>query len=127
MHWLLLSWFLSFGYVPQLDNYIALAPEFLASSTLDSGALSAEIGVKGDAFGFLRAWGSVDTYEYTGSESFLPFRADFTVGASAYWGPLELKVEHECDHAVIYREDQFPQYWAQETKISLTITGKTAF
>jgi hypothetical protein len=126
MPWLILSWFISLGVTPQQDNFIATADR-LASSKLGSVAMTTDVEIKAEAFRFIRIWGSTNVYEYLGRVSLLPFRADFVMGASVFWGPLELKIEHECDHAIIYTLHQYPQYWAQKTKISLIFLGKTAF
>lgn len=127
MTWLVLSWFLACGLVPAQNETVITMGRRNADIT-EAWAVSTEIGLKAEAFGFLRAWTSIETYElYATGLSFAPYRANYKIGASAFWGPIELRITHECDHPVITDEPRAAQYFGGETEIALLISGTTIF
>jgi hypothetical protein len=125
--WLVLAWFLTVGAIPEQYGYIDFGDDFLDLAAVET-TYTTELGLHAEAFGCLRAWGSAEVYEYYAEGlAFQPFRSDFTIGASVFWGPLELAIEHECDHPVVYKPGLYPQILEVQTAITLTLRGEVRF
>jgi len=123
MPWLLVSWFLSFGYVPSQTDTIGIAVSKLDTSRI---ATVAEIGLSFNAFDRLSVYGSIENFQYIApSGMFYPFRADYKAG-------IELEVtknfsilaEHTCDHPVSFTNEPYSKarYLSSETKITVRIS-----
>jgi hypothetical protein len=127
MTWLILSWFLTVGVLPEQYGYIDFGDDLLSLAATET-TYTTELGLRAEAFDCLRAWGSANVYEYHREGlAFQPFRADFTIGAAVYWGPLELSIEHECDHPVVFERGNYPQVMVVETAVKLALTGEIRF
>ena len=119
MQWLLLSFSLFFSYMPQNEQMVNSQffnqPCFV--QTIDISGLVAE---------HLNVYGSVRTYDFHNKDlSFLPFRADYSIGAELLWRGFSLGIKHECDHPVVY--DMGAQqlgYGGNETEIYLSFKGQ---
>ena len=128
LSFLVLSWALSFGYVPdQVDSLQGLI--VMADQNRFASFVTVEGGVT--AWDRIHIYGSVETYQYLVSDSisFAPYRADYIAGADVYitdW--LSAGIVHECDHPVmsvvkmpsIKYESEY-NYLKTETKIFIKI------
>lgn len=122
---ILVSWFLSFGYVPEVteivgDSITSIAPEYVPTV--------AEVGLRAD-YHRLSVYGSVETYQYYfNTLSFAPFRADYKIGAEfRMLDGVTAVVEHECDHAVVSSKTGHSSntYGSMETRMMVRISGSS--
>lgn len=123
MNWLILSWALTLGFVPSVDNSIINGLQVTGIGY--SNVLEAQLDVSAVILGHLRLEGSAETYMLPPSDgwTFLPFRADYTFGAALFSGNFEVGLRHECDHGIEYTNDILPWYGSSETLVYVKITG----
>jgi hypothetical protein len=127
MSWLIVAWYLTLGIVPKQSETIYEQADVAVVKLLET-AYVAELGVNAEAFKCLRLYGSAEIYEYHGSGlSFLPYRGDFKIGAALFFGPIEIGIDHECDHGIVFTNQWLDKYGSSETRITVTIKGKTEF
>lgn len=132
--WLVLSWALTLGIVPQQVDVVAQGQMECADAIrTDMLTTVAELRVEARALDHIRLWGAMENYQYFsgfpeagsgGTFGFLPFRADYTAGLAIFAGPIELGIRHECDHPVVAGVIR-GNYLSMETQIYLTISGST--
>lgn len=128
MSWLVITWFLAFGWVPVQNE--AVGP---VSLKIISGEIvtSAQIGVSFKAIDKLSVFGDVETFmgtvdAFSGGGVFVPYRADYTFGVSFEFNEhVSVIATHECDHMIDRRPED--GYESSETKIIAKITGKSRF
>ena len=127
MSWLVLSWFLTFGYLPQSQEAIATTTDRV--EWLDnSGAFYQTIGLSATAFDHIRLYTELQTYDRMGSiNQWFPYRSDYIIGLDLLAGPVTIGVRHECDHPVIWSMDQEYGYISGITEIYVKIEGKTSW
>jgi hypothetical protein len=98
---LVLSYFVSFGYVPDLDHAVGYQ-----TATLDDSyvATSMELGASLTFLNCLTISGSAKTFQYFLPDMFrnAPFEAYYILEISYRWRFLTIGVKHECDHPVVY-------------------------
>jgi hypothetical protein len=127
MSWLIVTWFLAFGYVPiQYESVyspkIELDSEYIA--TVAQIGLSAQIGKRFTVYGDIETFSYFDKEEWYDGGAFKPYRADYTAGLSFEFNEhLSIIATHECDH-VIKMGSKEDGYESSETKIIAKITGK---
>ncbi len=100
-NFLVFSWALTLGFVPQQQDLVDATLVQIDSSRVATVA-ALEIGAT--AWNRLHVYTEVETFQYTndGSLSFSPYRADYTFGADFYISKMMLLgLTHECDHSVI--------------------------
>lgn len=105
LSFLVFSWALSLGYMPQ---QVEIYDDPGGSEVLvdRSGCFVQDLGLEVLAWEHLRAWTNIRTYEEAqGLASYAPFRADYSIGMDVLAGPVVLGVRHECDHPVVSRWD----------------------
>jgi hypothetical protein len=122
---ILVSWFLSFGYVPQLTESVEQTTTTLETQYIPTVA---EIGLRAD-YHLLSVYGSVETYQYYfDTLSFAPFRADYKIGAELRIAEgITAVIEHECDHAVVSSRSgkSSNTYGSMNTKMVLRLSGSS--
>lgn len=129
--WLVLSWALTLGVVPQQVDVVSRGSSECADAIrTDMVATVAELSVSAEFFGHARIWGAMENYQYFpgfsgGGLGFYPYRADYTAGLAIFAGPIELGIRHECDHPVIAAASLQGHYLSNETQIYLKISGTT--
>lgn len=128
--WLVLSWALTLGIVPQQLDVVAQGnAQCVDAIRTDMVATVAELSISAEFFGHARLWGAMENYQYfPGLDSglgFFPYRADYTAGLAIFAGPIELGIKHECDHPVIAGSVLHGNYLSVETQIYLKISGTT--
>jgi hypothetical protein len=128
MSWLIVTWFLAFGYIPVQNE--AVGP---VSLKIISGEIvtSAQIGVSFKALDRLSVFCDVETFMgtvggYDGGGLFVPYRSDYTFGLSFEFSDhVSIIATHECDHMIDMRPED--GYESSETKIIAKISGKSRF
>ena len=121
---LIISWFLSLGYVPTQSESIGRSYTNLETNRI---ATVAEIGLSAELYR-LKIYGSIENYQYaSGNGGFYPFRADYTAGLSfRLTDSIIFILEHECDHPVSSSPmmQGKESYMSQETRIMIKLKGE---
>jgi len=128
MQWLVITWFLAFGYVPVQNEIVHGIWDVLDEERV---ATVAQIGIEAEAFKRIRVFGDVENFQYLPTEKgdvgFRPFRIDYTFGAEVKLATfISVVAMHNCDH-VIKMEYATDGYESSETKVIVKISGKTNF
>jgi hypothetical protein len=123
---LVISWFLTLGYVPQMNVNLGNQYQVLNSEQI---ATVAEIGVKAD-YHMFSVYGSMENYQYKQKDNFgfSPFRIDYTFGCSlAINSHVKLIFEHECDHSVnsLANNKSDSSYGSAYTVVKVEFSGST--
>ena len=122
---IVISWFLSFGLVPQQIEY-AGNDKFKIDDTML--ATVTQIGLTATFDDRLKVFTEMDNYQYKDSEGFcfLPYRIDYTFGSTFDINKyISVTATHTCIHDVIYNHHQPRGYEEFETKVYATIHGET--
>ncbi|MFA5130507.1 MAG: hypothetical protein WC477_06385 [Patescibacteria group bacterium] len=129
MNWLIVTWFLAFGYVPeQVESVRGVSLEIPNEYAITN----TQVGIAMTAFDRFCVFADIETFQfldiqgnYTGG-AFSPYRADYTIGAEFYFSDnIKIIASHECDHMVSLRASD--GYDSSETKVMIRINGKTEF
>lgn len=126
---LVISWFLTFGYVPEMTDSVQGSRIEIDGDRI---ATLAQIGLSASTQdGVFTLYTDVESFQYApdgkGSK-FRPFRIDYTIGFTVRPNKhISFNIEHECDHPVqnkanvagVYR------YGSNLTTISVTLSGQT--
>lgn len=120
---LVFSWFLTFGYIPEMSENVIDSEAIVVS---EDSATIAEVGLSAEWRGFELS-GSVATYQFFAPEyfRFFPYRADYKIGLSYTYRYITIGIEHECDHPIISNRDYSSRfdYLSSQTRIYATIRG----
>lgn len=130
MSWLMVSWFLAFGWVPLQYDSVYYAETELSSEYV---ATVAQVGLEATIAERFKLFGDVENFQYFNKDgyqtggAFLPYRVDYTFGASFNFNQwVSITAVHECDHVIKFgRVDD--GYESSETKVIVKIEGKTEF
>jgi hypothetical protein len=118
--WLVISWFLSFGWVPeQVDGIGPL-------SLTRNNTTFAEIGISGEMADRLTISASVETFQALPKESayFAPYLANYRIGASLrIIDGITLNADHLCTHPVLSSQPSYLKSGGM-TRVYLKIEGK---
>lgn len=121
-----ISWFLTIGYVPMQDACLYGQMESLPSNKV---ATVAELGLRA-RLDRVTVYGAIENYQFVGVADragyFMPYRADYKIGLSIRIADgVELFVEHECDHPVLYNSTCVPSstFIMDETRIAIKFSG----
>lgn len=124
MPWLIVSWFLAFGYVPEQTAKLSGTIE-----CLDTGRIAtiAQIGFDAELYNRFHLFTELSNYQYFDGDVFFdPYRIDYTIGGSFSLNKwISLTVQHECDHPV--KAGTLTTMQSSETSIIARITGKSTF
>lgn len=113
---LVVSWFLTLGYVPEMCDGIAAM----------SNATTAQIGLSFETQDArFKVYTDMQNFQYAKSPtSFSPFRIDYSIGAQFnVTNSLHLNIDHECVHPVSSHNKLEYNYAGGITVLSLTIKG----
>jgi hypothetical protein len=125
MSWLIVTWFLAFGYVPQQYESV-----FDSTIALESSrpATVAQLGLSLNAWKRLTISTDIENFQYMNDPlSYAPFRVDYSFSIEYRLNPsLVIIASHECDH-VIKNGSAVDGYESQETKILAKLSGQTNF
>lgn len=125
MSWLIVTWFLAFGYVPQQYESVLTSSIGLESSR---PATVAQLGLSLTAWKRLTISTDIENFQYMNDlGSYAPFRVDYTFAIEYRLNSaLAIIATHECDH-VIKLGSTTDGYESTETKILAKLSGKTNF
>lgn len=120
---LIVSWFLTLGYVPEMCDATAAM----------SNATTAQIGLSFETQdNRFKVYTDMQSFQYAKSPvRFSPFRIDFSIGAQfnitdpSDTTTLHLNIDHECIHPVVSNNKLEYRYSGGITVLSLTIKGSS--
>ena len=119
MKWLVISWFLSFGWVPEQVDAVNYQSINRHNTTV------AEIGISGEMADRLTISASVETFQTLpkGSAYFAPYLANYRIGASLrIIDGITLNADHICTHPVMSGKDLYLKTGGM-TRVYLKIQG----
>lgn len=125
---LIVSWFLTFGYVPQMDEAVSNRRIQLDDSRYATVAqIGLAVATEDDR---LTVYGDVENFQYVSTKNvgFNPFRIDYSIGMQFRVNDyIRINLDHECDHQVSsYSNGKVDfNYTSNQTKFTVTIHGKT--
>jgi len=127
LHALVFSYLLAASWLPQENIIIAPTPPYGYVISAPGDASAVTLGLRVTAFRHVFVGGSVRTYEtYDTALLFSPYRADYVAYAGVKFGPISLRIFHECDHPVV-SEFGAPLPWpvgVNRTAVTLSFAGK---
>lgn len=127
---LVISWFLTFGYVPTMTDSTNNNPIYIESDRI---ATVAQIGISAETFdGMFKIYTDIENFQYapdgSGGLNFSPFRINYSIGAQFRINKnIRFNIEHQCDHPTTSKTSgRLPyRYNSEITTISVTISGNT--
>ena len=126
---LVVSWFLTFGYVPQMADFVEGKTAEIDGSRV---ATVAQIGLSASTDDELfTVYTDIENFQYTPGargQGFRPFRVDYSIGIQIKPNNnIRFNIEHECDHAVQNKTMSAGKYryGSNLTTISVTLSGET--
>jgi hypothetical protein len=126
LNFVVVSWFLTLGIVPQQSLSINNSRAYIDS---DRVATVAEIGLKAVMWDKLVLQTSVENYQYkadSGELGFYPYRVDYKFDVGYMMNKnISFWINHECDHPVVYTTDGKSKfnYLSQETSLCVKFEG----
>jgi hypothetical protein len=127
MHWFIVAWALSVGYLPS-DFSCKSTPTAAQLIYDDSKSYSLDLALELRAFSHLRAYGDIETFAYQRSIlGYCPVESQYRVGFELYSCNFALGIRHECDHPTISNPWPKAQLLGEKTELYLTIRGETSF
>lgn len=126
---LVISWFLTFGYVPEMSDFVEGK-----TAEIDSGRIAtvAQIGLSASTDDELfTIYTDMKNFQYAPGalgQGFRPFRIDYSIGFQIKpSNNIRFNIEHECDHAVQIKTNVAGdyRYGSNLTTISVTLSGQT--
>jgi len=126
---LVISWFLTFGYVPQMTDSVNGR-----STEIDNNRIAtvAQVGLSASTDDELfTIYTDMQNFQYAPDGKggkFRPFRIDYSIGFQIKPNDnIRFNIEHECDHAVQNKTMSAGdyRYGSNLTTISVTLSGKT--
>jgi len=126
--WLVFSWALSFGYVPEQFNAVDYTYQEVTFDKVDTVM---KLSLDANLFNRVTIFTDVENFQtpVKGEMAFDPYRIDYTIGARLRISDnVSITAVHECDHPVSSTMNvKTGQYYMAETKIFAEIHGKTVF
>ena len=127
---LIISWFLTFGYVPQMTDSVGGELICLEQSRI---ATVAQIGISAETKdGLFKIYTDLENFQYapdgSSGASFSPFRINYSIGAQFRLNKnIRFNIEHQCDHPTTGIPDgNLPYHYNSDiTTISVTLSGQT--
>lgn len=126
---LVISWFLTFGYVPQMADFVEGKTAEIDSSRV---ATVAQIGLSASTEDELfTVYTDIENFQYipeARGQGFRPFRVDYSIGLQIKPNNnIRFNIEHECDHAIQTGPNILGgyMYGSNITTISVTLSGGT--
>lgn len=101
MNWLVMFFALQGGMITQETSLASRDGLQLLQWRTAPNTMEATFDIRAVAFDHIAVGGFIRSYQAPESlTSFNPFRIDYGVSASLFWGPLSVGVVHECNHQV---------------------------
>ena len=128
LSWLVFSWALSFGYVPEQFNAVDYTYQEVTFDKVDTVM---KLSLDANLFNRVTIFTDVENFQtpVKGEMAFDPYRIDYTIGARLRISDnVSITAVHECDHPVSSTMNvKTGQHYMAETKIFAEIHGKTVF
>ena len=130
---LVLSWALSFGFIPDGNLAIERPANAEVSRAVisydESKSLTQTIELGLTAFDLVTVWTSIETYDRPKTlVQYAPFRSDYSIGARVSkpvgWAVLEAGVTHECIHPVLSCGDTGNRVYGGGTEVYVKVSGR---
>jgi hypothetical protein len=132
MQWLVLSWALTCGWLPNSETAIIYPGTHAEVHGIwNYNTVSTKVELNAELFNHLKIWSSVKTREGFNSDIsmglFSPYEAYFIGGVAIHSFGFEIGISHECDHGIEY--DVGPNPWISngQTEVYVKISGKTSW
>ena len=132
---LVVSWFLTLGYVPEMHDQIGSSDPvvYQSASEIMHQATTAKIGLSFETQDArFKIYTDMQSFQYALSPvRFSPFRLDFSIGAQlnitdpSDTMALHLNIDHECVHPVASHNKLEYNYAGGIIVLSLTIKGSS--
>ena len=126
---LVISWFLTFGYVPTMSESVNGNAIHLDKSRI---ATVAQIGISASTEGeLITIYTDIENFQYAlhkGTPNFDPFRINYSIGLEIKPNDnIRFNIDHQCDHPTTSKTSGFLgyKYNSEITKITVTLSGKT--
>lgn len=127
---LVISWFLTFGYVPTMSDAANGSLVKIDDSRI---ATVAQIGLSAETNdGLFKAYTDIENFQYapdgSGGVNFSPFRINYSIGFQVQPNEhIRFNIDHRCDHPTTSKTfGRLPyRYNSEITTISVTLSGKT--
>lgn len=126
---LVISWFLTLGYVPEMSDFVEYKTAEIDSSRI---ATVAQIGLSASTEDELfTIYTDMRNFQYAPDGKggkFKPFRIDYSIGFQIKPNNnIRFNIDHECDHAVQTKTMTAGdyRYGSNLTTITVTLSGKT--
>lgn len=127
---LVISWFLTFGYVPTMSDSANGNPVKIDESRI---ATVAQIGLSAETNdGLFKVYTDIENFQYapddSGGANFSPFRINYSIGFRVQPNEhIRFNIDHRCDHPTTSKTSGrlLYQYNFEITTISVTLSGKT--
>lgn len=127
---LVISWFLTFGYVPTMCDAANGNPVKIDDSRI---ATVAQIGLSAETNdGLFKVYTDIENFQYAPDGSsgvnFSPFRINYSIGFQIQPNEhIRFNIDHRCDHPTTSKTSgRLPyRYNSEITTISVTLSGKT--
>jgi len=125
LSFLVLSWSLSFGYVPTMLDAVGVKTAEIDKQEINTYAA---IGLSLTAWDRLTLSTSINNYQTYNPDSklFNPFRVDYKAGIEfRILDGMTLEINHECDHTVLssFTKPIYYPYGKSQTIMSVTFSG----
>ena len=126
---LVISWFLTFGYVPEMADHVESKTAEIDNNRI---ATVAQVGLSASTDDELfTVYTDMQNFQYAPDGKggkFRPFRIDYSIGLQIKPNNnIRFNIEHECDHPVQNRTMTAGEYryGSNLTTISVTLSGNT--
>jgi hypothetical protein len=126
---LVISWFLTLGYVPTMTESTNNNPVHLDK---DRVATVAQIGLSAETTdGLFKIYTDIENFQYAfhkGTPNFDPFRINYSIGFEIKPNEnIRFNIDHQCDHPTTSKTSGMLgyRYNSEITTISVTLSGKT--
>jgi hypothetical protein len=127
---LVISWFLTFGYVPTMSESVNGSAIHLDQSRI---ATVAQIGLSASTEDDLfTIYTDIENFQYApdgnNGASFSPFRINYSIGLEIKPNDnIRFNIDHQCDHPTTSKTSGILgyRYNSEITTISVTLSGKT--
>lgn len=121
--WLILSWALTFGWVPNQSSFGA-PPMGAGQTEPNQRVFEQTLSVDADLFSHFRIGADVETRDRCENlAAWTPFQSRYRFRAGVHFGPVSLDLKHECIHPTISAAGDDRGILTDETEISVTIKG----
>jgi len=126
---LVISWFLTFGYVPEMADHVESKTAEIDNNRI---ATVAQVGLSASTDDELfTIYTDMQNFQYAPDGKggkFRPFRIDYSIGFQIKPNDnIRFNIEHECDHAVQNKTMSAGEYryGSNLTTVSVTLSGQT--